>query len=90
MPSYHEEMICQAPHTGLAYESNNIVVWNMLRHVFHGGPRWSWIQAHAASMDSRGAYNSMKRHYLYMRLQTKYWMTHFMMERETLVSKNNV
>jgi hypothetical protein len=64
MPSYNEEMIRRAPHNGLAYQSNNIMVWNMLPHVFHGGPGWSWIQARSALMDGRAAYNSMKRHYL--------------------------
>jgi hypothetical protein len=64
MPSYHDEMIHRAPHVGLAFQSNNIMVWNMLRHVLHRGPGWSWIQAHAALMDGRGAYNSLKRHYL--------------------------
>jgi hypothetical protein len=51
MPSYNEKMIRRAPHTGLAFQSNNIMVWHLLRHIFHGGPGLSWIQAHAASMD---------------------------------------
>jgi hypothetical protein len=48
----------------LGFQSDCIMVWNMLCHVFHGGPGWSWIMAHQTTMDGGGGYNSMKRHYL--------------------------
>jgi hypothetical protein len=57
-------MICRAPHFGLFYQSDNIMVWNVVRHVFHGGPGWSWIQDYQVEMDSRSAYMSVKTHYL--------------------------
>jgi hypothetical protein len=63
-PTYYEDMIHQAPHTGLIYQSDNVAVWNVLRQIFHGGPGWNWIQMYQLTMDGRSAYLSMKRHNL--------------------------
>jgi hypothetical protein len=45
LPSYSEEMINRAPHTGVSYQRDNIAVWNVIRHVTHGGPGWNWVSS---------------------------------------------
>jgi hypothetical protein len=57
-------MIHWAPHCGLFYQSDNIMVWNRVCHVFHRGPGWSWIQDYQVEMDGRSGYMSVKTHYL--------------------------
>jgi hypothetical protein len=62
-PSYHDDMIRRAPHSGISYHTDNNTVWNMIRAVLHGRPGWGWIQSHQNEMDGRGANNSLKKHY---------------------------
>jgi hypothetical protein len=57
-------MIRRAPHFGIAYQRDNIMVWHVVRHLFHGGPGWSWIQDYQFTMDGCAAYMSVKTHYL--------------------------
>jgi hypothetical protein len=57
-------MIALAPHTGAVYQCNNNTVWNVIRHVTHGGPAWNWVSAHQRSCDGRAAYLALKSHYL--------------------------
>jgi hypothetical protein len=63
-PSFHEEMIARAPHTGPNYHLNNRAVWDLIRHVCHGGPAWEWVSMFACAFDGRSAYLSLKTHYL--------------------------
>jgi hypothetical protein len=46
LPTFAEEMIARAPHTGAVYQRDNNAVWNVIRHVTHGGPAWNWVSAH--------------------------------------------
>jgi hypothetical protein len=64
IPTYNDDMIRRAPHYGIAYQSDNIMAWHVVRHLFHGGPGWSWIQDYQFTMDGHAAYMSVKTHYL--------------------------
>lgn len=64
LPSYSEEMIQRAPHDGIYYQQDNKLVWDVIRHVTHEGPGWSWVQAFQRTRDGRAAYLSIKSHYL--------------------------
>jgi hypothetical protein len=64
LPSTVEQMIARGPHVGTNYEEDNNMVWQMIRHVTHGGPGWSWVQAYQRTCDGRQAYLSIKTHYL--------------------------
>jgi hypothetical protein len=39
-------------------------VWQVVRHVTHGGPGWSWVQGFQRITDGRAAYLALKSHYL--------------------------
>jgi hypothetical protein len=64
MPTVTEEMINRGPHTGMYYELDTKEVWQMIRHVTHGGPGWSWVQGYQRTTDGRQAYLAIKTHYL--------------------------
>jgi hypothetical protein len=40
------------------------MLWHVVRHLFHGGPGWSWIQDYQFTMDGHAAYMNVKTHYL--------------------------
>jgi hypothetical protein len=64
LPTYSQEMIRRAPHTGVYFREAQKSVWNIIRHVTHGGPGWNWVQSFARTQDGRNAFLSMKRYYL--------------------------
>jgi hypothetical protein len=64
LPSYTQEMIRRAPHTGVYFREAEKSVWSVIRHVTHGGPGWNWVQSFANAQDGRNAFLSMKRYYL--------------------------
>jgi hypothetical protein len=64
LPTYTQEMVRRAPHTGVYFREAQKSVWNVIRHVTHGGPGWSWVQSFARTQDGRNAFLSMKRYYL--------------------------
>jgi hypothetical protein len=64
LPSYSHEMIRRAPHTGVYFREAQKTVWNIIRHMTHGGPGWNWVQSFARTQDGRNAFLSMKRYYL--------------------------
>jgi uncharacterized membrane protein YgcG len=64
LPTLHAELVRRTRHDDQYYRQDQIEVWNMLRHVAHGGPGWSWISTYARQQDGREAYLSFKRHYL--------------------------
>jgi hypothetical protein len=64
LPTYTQEMIRRAPHTGVYFREAQKTVWSVIRLVTHGGPGWNWVQSFAASQDGRNAFLSMKRYYL--------------------------
>lgn len=63
-PTFDAEMIERGPHTGTYYQRDNITVWNVIRHVTHEGPGWSWVSEHQRTCNGRAAYQSIKAHYL--------------------------
>jgi hypothetical protein len=63
-PTVSEEMLMRGPHTGMYYELDNREIWQMIRHVTHGGPGWSWVQGHQRTSNGRQAYLAIKTHYL--------------------------
>ena len=63
-PTYIDEMIARAPHTGTYFENDNFSVWNVIRHVTHGGPAWNWVSRFQSARDGRGAYLAFRAHYL--------------------------
>lgn len=64
LPSFALEMIRRAPHTGTFFQRDSVAVWNVIRHVTHEGPAWSWVQSFLRTCDGRAAYFAMKQHYL--------------------------
>lgn len=64
LPTFAEEMISRAPLHGVSYQRDNTVVWNVIRHVTHGGPAWNWVSSHQRACDGRAAYMALKVHYL--------------------------
>jgi hypothetical protein len=64
IPTFDDEMINRAPHTGTHYQRDNIAVWNAIRHVTHEGPGWSWVNEFQRSCSGRLAYLATKTHYL--------------------------
>jgi hypothetical protein len=63
-PSYKEEMITRAPHTGPEFQLDNRAVWDMIRHVTHSVLAWDWVSRFAQTFDGRSAYLALKAHYL--------------------------
>jgi hypothetical protein len=63
-PSVIEEMIARGPHAGPYYQLDNKAVWQVIRHVTHEGPGWSWVQGYQRTSDGRQAYLALKAHYL--------------------------
>jgi hypothetical protein len=63
-PTHTQEMIRRAPHTGVYFREAQKSVWNIIRHVTHGGPGWNWVQSFATTQDGRNAFLAMKRYYL--------------------------
>lgn len=64
LPSFIEEMVRRAPHGTPQYQTDNVLVWNVIRHVAHGGPAWNWVSRFARTSDGREAYLAFKAHYL--------------------------
>jgi hypothetical protein len=64
LPTISEEMIARGPHSGTHFQKDNNEVWQMICHVTHGGPGWSWVQAHQRACDGRQAYLAIKMHYV--------------------------
>jgi hypothetical protein len=64
MPTMVDEMISRGPHFGQYYQQDNIDVWQVIRHVTHGGPGWSWVQEFHRTSNGRQAYLAIKTHYL--------------------------
>lgn len=63
-PSYLEEMIRRASHAGSEWQTDNLAVWNILRHITHGGPAWNWVSQYQRQGNGRDAYLALKTHYL--------------------------
>lgn len=55
-PNYALEMIRRAPHNGAYYQRDAVAVWNVIRHVTHEGPAWSWVNSFVHTCGGRQAY----------------------------------
>lgn len=64
LPTHLDEMIERGPHTGQYYEADNRAVWQVIRHVTHGGMAWNWVSRFARQHNGRAAYLALKTHYL--------------------------
>lgn len=64
LPSYNQELISRCPHTGTEYHIDNTLVWNVIRHIMHESPGWTWVQSFQRTQNGRDAYLAMKAHYL--------------------------
>ena len=64
MPSLPDELIRRTRHDGNYFEQDLKEVWNMIRHVTHGGPGWNWVSGFARTKNGREAYFAFKKHYL--------------------------
>jgi hypothetical protein len=50
VPTIYDDMIARGPHTGPVYQADNREVWQVIRHVTHEGPGWSWVNSFALTM----------------------------------------
>lgn len=57
-------MIPRAPHGTPQFEVDNQLVWNVVRHITHGGPDWNWVWRYARTSNGCDAYIALKTHYL--------------------------
>jgi hypothetical protein len=60
LPTLLDEMVARGPHFGQYYQPDNIEVWQVIRHVKHGGPGWSWVQEFQRTSNGRLAYLAIK------------------------------
>ena len=70
-PSHLHELIRRAPHTGPTALTDNEAVWDVVRHITHGGPGWGWVQSYSRARSGRAAYLALKGHYLGDAYQTR-------------------
>jgi starvation-inducible outer membrane lipoprotein len=42
VPTFDAKMIERGPHKGMKFQRDYISVWNVIRHVTHERPGWSW------------------------------------------------
>jgi hypothetical protein len=61
-PTFDDEMILCASHTGNTYQQDNRFIWTMSQAVFHGGPGWNWVSSFARLANGRGV--AIRQHYL--------------------------
>jgi len=64
LPTLKQELIRRTRHEGNHFEQDNVEVWEMIRHITHGGPGWNWVSRFAKTQDGREAYFAFKQHYL--------------------------
>jgi hypothetical protein len=63
-PTFDEEMIRRAEHSGEVFNANNYRIWNMIRHCTHGTVAWPFVRTFSASRNGRGALFALKTQYL--------------------------
>jgi hypothetical protein len=60
-----DEMIERGPHTGSYHQLDYKEVWQVVRHVRHGGSGWSLVQSYQQrTCDGRQPYLAIETHYL--------------------------
>jgi hypothetical protein len=63
-PTLIDKMVSRGPLFGQYYQPGNIEVWQVVRHVTHGGPHWSWVQEFQQTRNGGLAYLAISIHYL--------------------------
>ena len=48
----------------MEFPQDTIKVWDVIRHIYHGGPAWSWVSRYARQDNGRDTYLALKGHYL--------------------------
>ena len=64
LPDFTQEMITRGDHATVTFHNDNKEVWNVIRHLTHGGAAWSWVSQYARTCNGRDAYKAIKAHYL--------------------------
>jgi hypothetical protein len=64
LPTSIAEMVARGDHAQPAFETDAIAVFNVIRHMTHGGLAWSWVSAYNRAKNGRDAYIAFKSHYL--------------------------
>jgi hypothetical protein len=64
LPTSLVEMVDRGNHNQPAFQNDSIEVFNVIRHMTHGGLAWSWVSAFNRNKDGRNAYIALKSHYL--------------------------
>ena len=64
LPTSIAEMVARGDHTQPAFENDSIAVFNVIRHMTHGGLAWNWVSAYNRTKNGRDAYIAFKSHYL--------------------------
>jgi hypothetical protein len=64
LPTFIQEMVDRGDHNQPAYQNDSIEVFNVIRHMTHGGLAWSWVSAFNRTKNGRDAYIALKSHYL--------------------------
>ena len=64
LPTAIAEMVARGDHAQPAFEADSIAVFNVIRHMTHGGLAWSWVSAYNRTKNGRDAYIAFKSHYL--------------------------
>ena len=62
-PTEEEEIIFNAPHTGIAYNTDNKAVHQLLTELTNGTDADNWIKQHKRSRDGRAAWQLLTGHY---------------------------
>jgi len=63
-PTFDLELIRRAEHDNETYNSNNELVWNMVRAVTHGTDAWAFVKSYSRTKDGRGAMLALKRQFM--------------------------
>ena len=63
LPTIDDEMIRRAPHTTDSFHVDSATVWNVVRHVTHDGPGWTWVSSYNRSQNGRDAFIALRSHY---------------------------
>jgi hypothetical protein len=60
LENIEEEMIARGPYIGIHYKEDNNEVQQMICHIMHGGPGWSWVKGFQRTSNVWQAYLAIK------------------------------
>jgi len=58
-PRIANEMVRRAPHNVDAFHADSAMVWNIIHHVTHDGPGWTWVSAYNPTQNDREAFMAL-------------------------------